>query len=86
MSPTNTKPPPNLISSHLSVKPEPASHLTVKSEPVEIAEHEPSSTRHVAEYDEPTDLSMEGPTDLSSNSRHINIVCSPDPPITSSHH
>ncbi|KAL1509171.1 hypothetical protein ABEB36_003949 [Hypothenemus hampei] len=32
--------------------------------------------------DKPTDLSMDGPTDLSSNSRqHINIVCSPDPPV-----
>lgn len=32
--------------------------------------------------EKPTDLSMDGPTDLSSSSRHVNIVCSPDPPLT----
>lgn len=76
MSPTNTKPPSNLLSSH----------ITVKAEPAETPEHEPPSTRVSAEYDEPTDLSMEGPTDLSNNTRHINIVCSPDPPIAPPHH
>lgn len=76
MSPTNTKPPSNLMTSH----------ITVKSEPVESTEHEATSTRISPEYDEPADLSMEGPTDLSSNSRHINIVCSPDPPIAPAHH
>ncbi|ENN82348.1 hypothetical protein YQE_01278, partial [Dendroctonus ponderosae] len=35
--------------------------------------------------DKPTDLSMEGPTDLSSGNRHVNIVCSPDPPINGNH-
>ncbi|XP_017774705.1 PREDICTED: ets DNA-binding protein pokkuri [Nicrophorus vespilloides] len=30
--------------------------------------------------DKPTDLSMEGPTDLSISSNHVNIVCSPDTP------
>lgn len=38
---------------------------------------------HRSDSDEkPTDLSMDGPTDLSSGSRHVNIVCSPDPPLT----
>lgn len=71
MSPTNTKPPVQIVP-----------HVTIKPEPVET-EHE---SRNV-DYDEkPTDLSMDGPTDLSSNSRHINIICSPDPPIAGPHH
>lgn len=72
MSPTNLKPPAQLGPS-----------VTIKPEPVES---EPEANR---EYDEkPTDLSitMEGPTDLSSGSRHVNIICSPDPPIPPQHH
>lgn len=73
MSPTNTKPPSNSIIPQITIKPEPA----------EVSDHEAASVRSVIDYDDkPTDLSMEGPTDLSSNTRHINIVCSPDPPIT----
>lgn len=51
------------------------SQITIKQEPVEV---EPERR----DYDEkPTDLSMDVPTDLSSNSsRHVNIVCSPDTP------
>ncbi|XP_022906295.1 ets DNA-binding protein pokkuri [Onthophagus taurus] len=67
MSPTRTTAPQHLVAQH-----------TIKTEPVEI-EHE---TRRPQEYEEkPTDLSMDMPTDLSSNSsRHVNIVCSPDTP------
>lgn len=37
--------------------------------------------------DKPTDLSMDAPTDLSSHSsRHVNIVCSPDQPLTGGLH
>ncbi|CAG9762259.1 unnamed protein product [Ceutorhynchus assimilis] len=36
--------------------------------------------------DKPTDLSMEGPTDLSSGNRHVSIVCSPDPPFNGANH
>lgn len=48
-------------------------------------ENKPGDRVHIEYHhdDKPTDLSMEGPTDLSSNSsRHVNIVCSPDPPVT----
>ncbi|XP_076252764.1 ETS variant transcription factor anterior open isoform X2 [Rhynchophorus ferrugineus] len=48
-------------------------------------ESKPEDRVHIEYHhdDKPTDLSMEGPTDLSSNSsRHVNIVCSPDPPVT----
>ncbi|KAJ8952438.1 hypothetical protein NQ318_014530 [Aromia moschata] len=77
MSPTNTKPPTNSVIPHITIKPEPA----------EVPEQDIASTRPQMDYDEkPTDLSMEGPTDLSSNTRHINIVCSPDPPISGPHH
>ncbi|XP_030745573.1 ets DNA-binding protein pokkuri isoform X2 [Sitophilus oryzae] len=40
------------------------------------------------DHETPTDLTMKGgATDLSSNSRHhVNIVCSPDPPITGPSH
>lgn len=77
MSPTNTKPPPNTVIPQITIKPEPA----------EVSDHEVTSGRSTVEYDDkPTDLSMEGPTDLSSNTRHINIVCSPDPPIAGPHH
>lgn len=41
---------------------------------------------HHSQDDKPTDLSMEGPTDLSSGSRHISIVCSPDPPVSGGSH
>lgn len=64
MSPTRPTPP---VMNHVSVKPEPmdSEHKTIKTE----------------EYEErPTDLSMDGPTDLSTSSRHVNIVCSPDTP------
>lgn len=52
-------------------------HISIKSEPVEM-----EADRRGSEYDEkPTDLSMDAPTDLSSNSsRHVNIICSPDTP------
>ncbi|KAK9722684.1 Ets-domain [Popillia japonica] len=70
MSPTRTtaQPPP---------QPSIGNHVAIKQEPVDI---EPE--RRSAEYDEkPTDLSMDAPTDLSSNSsRHVNIICSPDTP------
>ncbi|CAH1985527.1 unnamed protein product [Acanthoscelides obtectus] len=76
MSPTNTKPPQNVL------KPE---AYPIKSEPGENPEG--SIHDHHLDYeDKPTDLSMEGPTDLSSTSRHVNIVCSPDPPIPQNHH
>lgn len=77
MSPTNNKPPNSLMS-----------HVTIKPEPIEVTDHDvASSGRSTADYDEkPTDLSMDGPTDLSNNTRHINIVCSPDPPIAGPHH
>lgn len=72
MSPTNTKPPQNPIIPHITIKPEPA----------EIPELDNISSIRNADYDEkPTDLSMDGPKDLSSSSRHVSIVCSPDPPI-----
>lgn len=72
MSPIDTKPPVQIVP-HVTIKPEPAD-----------AEHE---TKNL-DYDEkPTDLSMDGPTDLSSSSsRHVNIICSPDPPIVGPHH
>ncbi|XP_023030004.1 ETS variant transcription factor anterior open [Leptinotarsa decemlineata] len=76
MSPTSTKPP---IATNIS-------QSIVKSEPAEMSD-EITSSRSSTEYDEkPTDLSIDGPTDLSNNTRHINIVCSPDPPITGPHH
>ncbi|CAH0561248.1 unnamed protein product [Brassicogethes aeneus] len=69
MSPTNTKPP---------VLPQ----VTIKPEPAEIEAPEVQNCRPMEYEDKPTDLSMEGPTDLSSSSsRHVNIVCSPDPPL-----
>lgn len=73
MSPTNLKPPTQVIP-----------NVTIKPEPVESSESD--SNRDFE--DKPTDLSisMEGPTDLSSNSRHVNIICSPDPPIPPQHH
>ncbi|KAJ8912142.1 hypothetical protein NQ315_013191 [Exocentrus adspersus] len=69
-----------------TTKSEPSSiipNITIKPEPTETIDHKENPIRITAEYDEkPTDLSMEGPTDLSSTtSRHVNIVCSPDPPI-----
>lgn len=66
MSPTRTTAPQAI-----------ANHVTIKTEPVDA---EPE--RRGGEYDEkPTDLSMDAPTDLSSNSsRHVNIICSPDTP------
>ncbi|KAJ8970776.1 hypothetical protein NQ317_003490 [Molorchus minor] len=76
MSPTNTKPPPNAVIPHITIKPEPA----------EVLEQDGTQSRTVEYDDKPTDLSMDGPTDLSNNSRHINIVCSPDPPISGPHH
>ncbi|KAG5870018.1 hypothetical protein JTB14_008995 [Gonioctena quinquepunctata] len=76
MSPTNTKPSTNQT----------IPHGTIKTEPAEMSD-EITSSRSSMDYEEkPTDLSMDGPTDLSNNSRHINIVCSPDPPITAPHH
>ncbi|CAG9822752.1 unnamed protein product [Phaedon cochleariae] len=72
MSPTNVKPPPNPMTAM----------LTIKSEPADTSDQELPAAGHPVDYEEkPTDLSMEGPTDLSNNSRHISIVCSPDPPI-----
>ncbi|CAH1370485.1 hypothetical protein MTP99_012078 [Tenebrio molitor] len=73
MSPTNLKPPAQIVP-----------NVTIKPEPVEA-----ESEANRDDYDEkPTDLSitMEGPTDLSSSSRHVNIICSPDPPIPPQHH
>lgn len=51
-------------------------HMTIKPEPAEVDQE----TNRLQEFDDkPTDLSMDGPTDLSSNSsRHVNIICSPD--------
>lgn len=66
MSPT--RPTPSQMMGQLSVKPEPVD-----------PEHKPVVKSEEYE-DRPTDLSMEGPTDLSTNSRHVNIVCSPDTP------
>lgn len=67
MSPTTpTRPTPPVMT-----------HVTIKPEPMD-AENKPIKTE---EYEErPTDLSMDGPTDLSTNGRHVNIVCSPDTP------
>ncbi|CAG9864438.1 unnamed protein product [Phyllotreta striolata] len=76
LSPTTVKPP--------SGKPDGLG--PVKSEPAEAPE-EPAPGRPGVDYDDkPTDLSMDGPTDLSSGARHINIVCSPDPPLGGPHH
>ncbi|KAK9875811.1 hypothetical protein WA026_009596 [Henosepilachna vigintioctopunctata] len=71
MSPTSKTPsqqPAAQIVPQISVKPEPS---------------EPQEPNGMEYDDKPTDLSMEkNPTDLSSSSnRHVNIVCSPDPPI-----
>lgn len=67
MSPTRPTP-PQIMGHQLTVKPEPveSDHKPIKNEEYE---------------DRPTDLSMEGPTDLSTSSRHVNIVCSPDTPV-----
>lgn len=54
-------------------------NMSVKPEPIEMVE-KPNIKVEECE-DRPTDLSMEGPTDLSTNARHVNIVCSPDTPI-----
>lgn len=72
MSPTNLKPPTQIIP-----------NVTIKPEPVES-----ESDLNRDFEDKPTDLSisMEGPTDLSNNNRHVNIICSPDPPIPPQHH
>lgn len=88
MSPTNTKPPPNQMNHVPAAKPDSltVTHMTVKSEPAELSEELPQSRPAVEYDDKPTDLSMDGPTDLSSNTRHINIVCSPDPPLVGPHH
>lgn len=77
MSPTNTK---NAAA---------PSQLSIKPEPVEEQNGDQSNQQKSMDFDEkPTDLSMDGPTDLSSSSRHssVNIVCSPDPPIVGPHH
>lgn len=68
MSPTRT----SASTSHM------LGHIAIKSEPSDSD----ADNRRSQEFDEkPTDLSMDGPTDLSSNStRHVNIICSPDPP------
>lgn len=76
MSPT--RPPPVAATQPLNQ----VNQVTIKPEPEPTpaeAEHESTRTQ---EFDEkPTDLSMDGPTDLSSNSsRHVSIVCSPDTP------
>lgn len=58
----------------------------VKHEPLDV-KHEMKLELQGDFEDRPTDLSMEGPTDLSSNSsRHVNIICSPDPPIPPQRH
>ncbi|XP_045480095.1 ets DNA-binding protein pokkuri [Harmonia axyridis] len=69
ISPTNK-------SSSQAAPPQMVPQISIKPEPTETQE----SAR--MDYDDkPTDLSMDkNPTDLSSN-RHVNIVCSPDPPI-----
>ncbi|XP_019875638.2 ets DNA-binding protein pokkuri isoform X2 [Aethina tumida] len=77
MSPTNTK---NAAA---------PSQLSIKPEPVEEQNGDQSNQQKSMDFDDkPTDLSMDGPTDLSSSSRHssVNIVCSPDPPIVGPHH
>ncbi|XP_050502339.1 ets DNA-binding protein pokkuri isoform X1 [Diabrotica virgifera virgifera] len=87
MSPTNApaKPPQATQIPQLTTTKDFSASI-IKSEPVDISEQELPQSRPV-EYDEkPTDLSMDGPTDLSSNTRHINIVCSPDPPLSGPHH
>nr|CAH7747256.1 unnamed protein product [Callosobruchus chinensis] len=74
MSPTSTKP-PQVVAPQVT--------LSIKSEPGDTSEINVHD--HQLEYeDKPTDLSMEGPTDLST-SRHVNIVCSPDPPLPQQH-
>ncbi|XP_060531738.1 ets DNA-binding protein pokkuri [Cylas formicarius] len=90
MSPTSTKPPQMQLMA--AIKPEPVEssiRVTEVSEAVASRLKLPEPSHHQLEmkvessYDEsPTDLSVDdGPTDLSSTSRHVNIVCSPDPPI-----
>lgn len=76
MSPTRPAPPQMIgqLSSQLTVKPEPAD----TEQPINVIK--PVSIKNEEYEDRPTDLSMEGPTDLSTNNRHVNIVCSPDTP------
>ncbi|XP_018325677.1 ets DNA-binding protein pokkuri isoform X2 [Agrilus planipennis] len=72
MSPTRTTAPSQVLS-----------QMPVKHEPVDSEHHNEVRTSQEFE-DKPTDLSMDTPTDLSynSNSRHVNVVCSPDHPAT----
>lgn len=52
-------------------------NITIKAEPID---HHHRTSPDIAD-DQPTDLSMDGPCDLSSsaaNGRHVTIVCSPD--------
>lgn len=71
ISPTNKN-----SSSSQANSPQMVPQINIKPEPIESQE----STQ--MEYDDkPTDLSMDkNSTNLTSN-RHVNIVCSPDPPI-----
>lgn len=77
MSPTRPNPPIQQQQSHqqpqqqsVTIQP-----VAVKAEPIDNSEQDQNKN----DYDEkPTDLSMDVPTDLSNNSRHVNIVCSPD--------
>ncbi|XP_065159963.1 ets DNA-binding protein pokkuri isoform X2 [Atheta coriaria] len=80
MSPTQRTAPAALpsVASTTTVTPVvTATPAHVKAEPVDV-----EINVHSNDYDDkPTDLSMDrAPTDLSSSSRHVNIVCSPDPP------
>lgn len=85
---------PTAVPSHVKLN----EQVQKQSVPALAQQHPPSSQevkseqRLRVEYhhdpddnDKPTDLTMEGPTDLSSGNRHVNIVCSPDPPINANH-
>lgn len=72
---------PLLGQDSLGIKHEMLKHEMIKPEPMD-----PELDIRRKEEDAPTDLSMDGPTDLSSNStRHVTIVCAPDTPIMRIH-
>ncbi|KAF5284994.1 hypothetical protein FQR65_LT02305 [Abscondita terminalis] len=69
---------PNRPAPQPQPQPQQLVHMTIKPEPGEVD----IDQSRIQDFDDaPTDLSMDGPTDLSSNSsRHTNIICSPDTP------
>ncbi|XP_066245664.1 ets DNA-binding protein pokkuri [Euwallacea similis] len=82
------QPLPTAVPNHikLSEQVQKQSLAMLAQQQVEVKSEERVRNEYQHSNDKPTDLSMDGPTDLSSGSRHINIVCSPDPPLSGGGH